>query len=85
MRFMVIMFPGEQAEVGVLPDEKIIGGFWTFQVKSKEEAIEWAKRCPALGDEMIEIRQVYKAENFGPAFTPDLQEAEERLCEQVAS
>ena len=136
MRFMVIMFPGEQAEAGVLPDEKIltemgkyneelvkagvllagegllpsskgarvtfpggkprvsdgpfsearevIGGFWILQVKSKEEAIEWVKRCPASGAETIEIRQVAEAEDFGPALTTELKEAEERLRKQVA-
>ena len=137
MRFMVIMFPGKDAEAGILPDEKIltamgkyneelvnagvllageglqpsskgarvrfpggkpqvsdgpfteakevIGGFWLMQAKSKEEVIEWVKRCPASGSEMIEIRQVFEAEDFGPALTPELKEAEERLRERVAA
>jgi len=137
MRFMVIMYPGPEAEAGVLPDEKIltemgkyneelvkagvllsadglqptskgarvrfsggkpevtegpftetkevIGGFWMFQTTSKEEAIEWVKRCPATGAEMIEIRQVFEAEDFGPALTPELREADERLRREVAA
>jgi hypothetical protein len=54
-------------------------------VKSKEEAIEWLKRCPnPTGEEAeIEIRQVFEAEDFGPAFTPELREQEERLRAQV--
>jgi hypothetical protein len=56
-----------------------------IQVKSREEAIEWAKRWPAIdsGAE-IEIRQVYEMEDFGEAFTPELREQEERLREQFA-
>jgi hypothetical protein len=134
MRFMVIMYPGPDAETGVLPDEKmltamgkyneelvkagvllageglhptskgarvrfpggkpqvsdgpfteakeVVGGFWLMQAKSKEEVVEWVKRCPATGSEMIEIRQVFEAEDFGPALTPELREAEERLRKQ---
>ncbi len=136
MRFMLIMFPGEQAEAGVLPDEKaltemgkyneelvkagvllageglhpsskgvrvtfaggkptvidgpftdakeVIGGFWMIQVKSKEEAVEWVKRCPASGSEKIEIRQVFEPDDFGAALTPELREAEERLRKQAS-
>ena len=135
MRFMVIMYPGEKAESGGLPDEKAlaamgkyneelvkagvilageglhpsskgvrvsfaggkpkvkdgpfteakeaIGGFWLWQVRSKEEAVEWVKRCPAEPDQQIEIRQVMEAEDFGPALTPELREAEDRLRKQV--
>jgi len=131
MRFMVLMYPGKDAEAGVLPDEKIlaemgkfneelaragvllsgeglqptskgwrvrfpegkpqvshgpfsdakevVGGFWLWKVRSREEAIEWAKRCPVRGDEMLELRQVFEAEDFGEAFTPELRQAEERL------
>jgi hypothetical protein len=136
MRFMVLMFPGEKAEAGVLPSEKeltemgkyneelvkagvllageglhpsskgarvtflggkptvsdgpfsevkeVLGGFWMSQVKSKEEAIEWVKRCPASDGQKIEVRQVFEAEDFGPALTPELREAEERLRKQAA-
>jgi hypothetical protein len=59
--------------------KEVIGGFWIFQVKSKEEAIEWVKRCPVQGDEMIEIRQIFEADDFGPALTPELRAAEQRL------
>ena len=66
--------------------KELIAGFWLWQVKSKEEAIEWVKRCPnpMPGEEAeIEIRQVFEAEDFGPAFTPDLREQEERLRAQM--
>lgn len=65
----------------------LIAGFWLIQVKSKEEAIEWVKRCPnpMEGESEIEIRQVFEAADFGAALTPELQEAEERLRKQVAA
>ena len=62
--------------------KELIAGFWLWQVQSKEEAIEWVKRCP-MADAEIEIRQVFEAEDFGPAFTPELREQEERLRAQV--
>ena len=61
-------------------------GFWLIQVKSKEEAIEWVKRCPnpSPGTESeIEIRQVFEADDFGAEFTPELREQEERLRAQM--
>lgn len=58
--------------------KELIAGFWLIQVKSKEEAIEWAKRVP-FQDGEIELRQVFEAEDFGPEFTPELREQEERL------
>ena len=116
MRFMLLMYPGENAETGAMPDEKaiaammkyneelakagvllavdglhpsskgarvrfpggkavvsdgpfteakeLLGGYWLIQVKSKEEAIEWVKRCPASESEMIEIRQVFEMSDF---------------------
>jgi hypothetical protein len=66
--------------------KELIAGFWLWQVKSKEEAIDWVKRCPnPTGQESeIEIRQVFEADDFGPAFTPELREQEERLRAQVA-
>jgi hypothetical protein len=139
MRFMVIMYPGPQAEAGVLPDEKalaemgkfneelvkagvllsgeglkpssqgvrirfpaggkpqvtdgpfteakeIIGGFWMIQVKSKEEAVEWMRRCPASNGEMIELRPVFETEDFAPSDpSGELRAAEHRLREQVAA
>ena len=65
--------------------KELIAGFWLWNVKSKEEAIEWLKRCPnPTGEEAeIEIRQVFEAEDFGPALTPELREQEERLRAQV--
>jgi hypothetical protein len=66
--------------------KELVAGFWLLQVKSKEEAIEWVKRCPNPfpGQEAeIEIRQVFEASDFGAAFTPELREQEERLRAQV--
>ena len=61
--------------------KELIAGFWLWEVKSKDEAIEWVKRCPnPMGEETeIEIRQVFEAEDFGAAFTPELREQEEQL------
>jgi hypothetical protein len=67
--------------------KELIAGFWLIQVRSKEEAIEWVKRCPNPfpGTESeIEIRQVFEASDFGPALTPELKEAEERMSTQMA-
>jgi hypothetical protein len=66
--------------------KELIAGFWLIQVKSKEEAIEWVKRCPnPTGEEsVIEIRQVFEAADFGDAYTPELREADRRLNEQIA-
>jgi hypothetical protein len=65
--------------------KELIAGFWIIQVKSKEEAIEWVKRCPnpLEGDAEIEIRQVFEAEDFGAEFTPELRAQEERLRAQI--
>jgi hypothetical protein len=64
---------------------ELIAGYWIWQCKSLEEAIEWAKRCPnPTGDEgELEIRQVFEAEDFGAEFTPELREQEDRLREQM--
>jgi hypothetical protein len=61
--------------------KELIAGFWLIDVKSKEEAVEWVKRCPnpMPGESEIEIRQVFEAEDFGAEFTPELREQEERL------
>jgi hypothetical protein len=131
MRFMMIMFPGQKAESGAMPDEKlvaammkyneelakagvllaldglqpsakgarvrfaggkaavsdgpfteskeIIGGYWMIQVKSKEEAIEWARRAPCPDGEMIEVRQVFEMSDFGP----EIERQEAALTEQI--
>jgi hypothetical protein len=67
--------------------KELIAGFWLWQVRSLEEAIEWVKRCPNPheGESEIEIRQVFEAEDFGAEFTPQLREKEERLRAQVAA
>jgi hypothetical protein len=67
--------------------KELVAGFWLWQVKSLEEAIEWVKRCPnPTGEESeIEIRQVFEAEDFGPALTPELRAQEARLREQTAA
>jgi hypothetical protein len=66
--------------------KELIAGFWLWQVKSKEEAIEWVKRCPNPHNEesVIEIRQVFEAEDFGAAFTPELREQEAHARAQAA-
>jgi hypothetical protein len=66
--------------------KELIAGFWMIQVKSKEEAIEWVRRCPNPfeSEAEIEIRQVFEAEDFGAEFTPELREQEERLRAQMA-
>ncbi|MHB8576485.1 MAG: YciI family protein [Dehalococcoidia bacterium] len=64
--------------------KELIAGFWLWQVKSKEEAIEWIKRSP-FDETEIEIRQVFETDDFGPALTPELREAEERLRAQVVA
>src|SRR6185436_6376496 len=67
--------------------KELVAGFWIWKVKSKEEAIEWVKRCPnpMPGDSEIEIRQLFEAEDFGEQFTPELQAQAERLRATVAA
>jgi hypothetical protein len=68
--------------------KELIAGFWLFQVKSKEEAIEWVKRSPNPfpdGESEIEIRQVFEADDFGAEFTPELREQEERIRAQMSA
>ena len=66
--------------------KELVAGFWLWKVKSKEEAIEWVKRCPnpMPGDSEIEIRQGFEAEDFGEQFTPELKEQAERVYTQVS-
>ena len=76
-----VRFEGKKRTVidGPFTESKeLIAGFWLWQVKSKEEAIEWLKRAPFDGGTEVEIRQVFESEDFGPAFTPELREAEDR-------
>ena len=62
--------------------KELVAGFWLWQLRSKEEAIEWLKRAP-FEDAEVEIRQVFEADDFGPEFTPELREQEERLRAQI--
>ncbi len=83
-----VRFSGEKRTVidGPFAETKeLIAGFWLWQVKSLEEAIEWVKRCPnPTGVESeIEIRQVFEADDFGAEFTPELREQEARLRAQI--
>jgi hypothetical protein len=83
-----VKFSGNQRQVvdGPFAETKeLIAGFWLWQVHSREEAIEWVKRCPNPfeGESEIEIRQVFEAEDFGPELTPELREQEERLRAQA--
>lgn len=66
--------------------KELIAGFWLWQCKSKEEAIEWVKRCPnpMPGETEVEIRQVFEASDFGSEFTPEMREQEERLRAEIA-
>ena len=85
-----IRFSGSKRTVvdGPFPEtEDLVAGFWLLQVKSKEEAIEWVKRCPnpMPGESEIEIRQVFEAEDFGAELTPELREQEERLRAEIAT
>jgi hypothetical protein len=65
--------------------KELIAGFWLWQVRSMEEAVEWLKRSPFDGGTEIEVRQVFEADDFGAEFTPELREQEERLRKQVAA
>jgi hypothetical protein len=83
-----VVFSGNKRTVvdGPFSETKeLVAGFWIWEVKSKEEAIEWVKRCPnpMLEDSEIEIRQVFDAADFGEAFTPELQAQEDRLRAEI--
>lgn len=83
-----VKFSGDKRTVidGPFAETKeLIAGYWLWQCKSKEEAIEWVKRCPNPheGESEIEIRQVFEAEDFGAEFTPELREQEERIRAQT--
>ena len=86
-----VRFSGDKRTVidGPFAETKeLIAGYWIFQVKSKEEAIEWVKRSPNPfpgAESEIEIRQVFEADDFGAEFTPELREQEERVRAQMAA
>jgi hypothetical protein len=82
-----VQFTGSKRTVvdGPFTESKeLVAGFWLIQAKSKDEAIEWVKRVPFERGE-IEVRQVFEAEDFGPALTPELRDAEHRLRAQTAN
>jgi hypothetical protein len=64
--------------------KELVGGFWLWQVKSKEEAIEWLKRAPFDGGTEVEIRQVFETDEFTPVLTPEIKERGERLRSELA-
>src|SRR5437762_8897305 len=83
-----VKFSGKQRTVTDGPfaeTKELIAGFWLWQCKSKEEAVEWLKRAPFDGGTEVEIRQVFEPDDFGPALTPELREQEERLRGQAAA
>ena len=85
-----VRFSGTQRTVidGPFTETKeLIAGFWLWQVKSMDEAVEWLKRCPNPHNEdsIIEIRPVFEADDFGPALTPELREKEEELRAKAQS
>lgn len=84
-----VRFSGSQRSVidGPFAETKeLIAGYWIWQVRSMEEAVEWLKRCPnpQPGDTEVEIRPVFEAADFGENFTPELREQERRISEQIA-
>jgi hypothetical protein len=84
-----VRFSGDKRTVidGPFTETKeLIAGFWLIDVKSREEAIEWVKRCPnpMYGESEIEIRQVFETDDFGEVLTPELREQQERIRAQVA-
>jgi hypothetical protein len=85
-----VRFSGSQRTVidgPFVETKELIAGYWIWQVKSLDEAIEWVKRCPnpMEGESEIEIRPIFEAEDFGEAFTPELREQEERLRAQLSA
>jgi hypothetical protein len=82
-----VRFSGKKREVidGPFTESKeLVAGFWLWQVRSREEAIEWLKRAPFQEGE-VEIRQVFESEDFGEEFTPELRQQEERLRRKIAA
>ncbi len=82
-----VRFSGSQRTVidGPFAETKeLIAGFWIWQVRSMDEAVEWLKRAPFDGGAEVEIRPVFEAEDFGAEFTPELREQEERLRNEIA-
>jgi hypothetical protein len=85
-----VRFAGPQRQVVDGPfaeTRELVAGFWIWQCSSREEAIEWVRRCPnpMPGDSEIEIRQIFEAADFGAEFTPELREQEEKMRAEVAA
>jgi len=83
-----VRFSGKQRTVidGPFSETKeLIAGFWLWQVRSREEAIEWLKRAPFDNNEEVELRQVFELDDFGAEMTPELREQEERLIAEMAA
>lgn len=83
-----VRFSGKQRTVidGPFSESKeLIAGFWLWQVRSREEAIEWLKRAPFDDNTEVELRQVFEMDDFGAEFTPELREQEKRLLAEVAA
>jgi hypothetical protein len=81
-----VRFDGDERTVidGPFTESKeLIAGYWLWQVRDMDEAIEWIKRAPFGGGTQIEIRPVFEAEDFGDEFTPELREQEQRLRDQI--
>src|SRR3954470_443711 len=84
-----VKFDGDKRTVTDGPfaeTKELVSGFWILQVKSKEEAIEWIKRCPNIfpnGQMELEIRKMHEPEDFGANFTPEMQQAETKLKESI--
>jgi hypothetical protein len=81
-----VKFSGNQRIVidGPFPETKeLVAGYWIWQVKSMDEAVEWLKRAPFDGGAEVEIRPVFEAEDFGAEYTPELRERDKRLMQQV--
>jgi hypothetical protein len=84
-----VRFSGKDRQVSKGPfaqTEELVAGFWLWKCASLQEAIDWVKRCPnpMPGDSEIEIRQIYEAEDFGEALTPELREKEAQLRAKVS-
>jgi hypothetical protein len=83
-----VKFSGDARTVteGPFPEtDQLVAGFWLWKTRSKQEAIDWLKRAPFDGGTEIELRQIFEAEDFGDALTPELREQEDRLRAEVAA
>lgn len=83
-----VRFSGDKRTVinGPFPTNEVVAGFWLWQCKSMQEAVDWVKRCPnpMPGESEIEIRQIFEAEDFGAEFTPELRAQEDRIRAEAA-